>query len=213
MLGDEKRRIMLTRRHSRRGFTMIEVMVSVAILSVLVMLAAPSLASYSENAKVRSVAESFLASAQVARLEAIRTNQKVELLLTTDAPTAANKGTSNTSATAGNWMVRAVSDDATPVYTFVEGKSVREGSNRTDASSSVSVNASTVDGPLATITFQSAGSTSLGKSWMVRFGSTTDACTASGGSVKCLQVNVTVSGQMKVCDPAITAANDTRRCS
>ena len=199
---------MLATPFNSRGFTLIEVMVAIAIMSILVMFAAPSFTAYSENSKVRGVAESFYASAQLARLEAIRTNQRVELVLTTDTPIVANVGTTNTSATAGNWLIRRLSDDPTPVYTFVEGKSVREGSNKSDATSTVTVNAASAGSPAAAITFGSAGASSLGATWTVNFGSSTVAC----GSVRCLRVIVTASGQVKACDPA-AAAGDTRSCS
>lgn len=202
---------MLTSGRTCRGFTLIEAMVSLAILSILIVVAAPSLSSYSENSKVRAVTESFLASAQQARLEAIRSNQKVELVLTSDAPTAANVGTTNSSASAGNWIIRRVSDDPTPVYTFVEGKSILEGSNRNNGTSSVSISAASNSVALAAITFSSAGSTSLGHPWSVDFTSSSGAC-APSGSVKCLRVLVTVSGQIKACDPLVSAVGDTRHC-
>lgn len=203
---------MLRAFRTLRGFTLIEAMVSLAILSALIALGAPSLASYSENSKVRGIAESFYASAQQARLEAIRTNQRVQLILTTDAPTAANVSTTNTSATAGSWMVRRMSDDATPVYTFVEGKNIREGSNRSDGTSSVTVAAASSGAALASITFSGTGTASLTAPWTVNFGSSTGAC-ATAGPVKCLRVVVSPGGQVKACDPAATAAGDTRRCS
>lgn len=202
---------MLGVRRTCCGFTLIEVMVAIAIMSILGMLAAPSLSTYSENSKVRGITESFFASAQQARLEAIRTNQKVELVLTSDTPVAANVGTSNTSATAGNWMIRTVSDDPTPVYTFVEGKSVREGSGRNDGTSTVTVSAMANSVATPAVTFSSAGSTSLGAPWAVNFASTSGAC-APSGRVRCLRVVVTASGQIKACDPAATAAHDTRGC-
>jgi len=201
---------MLMGKPRSHGFTLIEAMVVVAIVALVAVLAAPSLAAYSENAKVRAVAESFYASVQQARTEAIRTNQNVQLVLTTDAPTAANVNTSNTSGTAGNWIIRRASDASPPVYTFIEGKSLREGSNRGDGSSTVTLSAMSNGAALPAITFSSAGSTSLGASWAVNFGSSTAAC-APNGSVRCLRVVVTVSGQIRACDP-LAAAGDTRAC-
>lgn len=202
---------MLIHQHRHVGFTLIEVMVSIAVMVILVMMAAPSLATYSENSKVRGIAESFYASAQVARAEAIRTNQAVELVLTTDSPTAANVATSNLSATAGSWLVRKVSDDPTPVYTFVEGKNVKEGSGSSSGSTTVSVNALSNGVATSSIIFNSAGNTSLGARWDVDFKSTGASC-APAGPIRCLRVRVSVSGQIKACDPAATAANDTRAC-
>jgi type IV fimbrial biogenesis protein FimT len=199
---------MLTGPRAPRGFTLIEAMMTIAILSILLAMAAPALSTYSENSKVRGTVEMFLASAQQARLEAIRTNQRVELVLIRDAPTAANVDSANTSATAGNWLIRRLSDDATPVYTFVEGKNTSEGSGRSDGTSSVSISATSNSTPAPSVIFSSAGTTSLGAPWWVDFGSTKLAC----GSLRCLRVIVSASGQIKACDPAATSATDTRHC-
>lgn len=199
---------MLIDSRMNRGFSLVEVMVVITLMVILVMLAMPSLGIYTENSKIRSVAEAFASSAQKARTEAIRTNQAVQLILTTDSPVIANVGTSNLSSTAGNWIVRSVSDDATPVYTFIEGKDAREGSGRNDASTSVSISGVSNSAATSAITFNSAGSTSLGARWLVDFTSSSAACTP----VRCLRVIITSSGQIKMCEPAATAANDTRAC-
>jgi type IV fimbrial biogenesis protein FimT len=199
---------MLIDSRMNRGFSLVEVMVVITLMVILVMLAMPSLGIYTENSKIRSVAEAFASSAQKARTEAIRTNQAVQLILTTDSPVIANVGTSNLSSTAGNWIVRSVSDDATPVYTFIEGKDAREGSGRSDASTSVSISGVSNSAATSAITFNSAGSTSLGAKWLVDFTSSSAACTP----VRCLRVIITSSGQVKMCEPAATAANDTRAC-
>lgn len=192
------------------GFTLVEIMVSITLMSILLMLAAPSLTTYRENSKIRAAVESFYASAQLARTEAIRTNQSVQLALTTDEPTAANKNTENLSATASNWIIRTVSDDPTPTYQFLAGNTIREGSG-SNSTSSVSVSAMSNGSATPSITFSSASRTLLGAAWQVNFTSTSTACTPSG-TARCLRVVITTSGQIKACDPAATTANDTRAC-
>jgi type IV fimbrial biogenesis protein FimT len=39
------------------------------------------------------------------------------------------------------------------------------------------------------------------------------ACAAAGGEMRCLRVVVTGSGQVRMCDPAVTVATDPRRCN
>ena len=202
---------MLKASSLRKGFTLIELMIGIAIMALLLALAAPAFSTYSENAKLRGISGSFLASAQTARTEAIRTNQSVQILLTTDNPVAANAATTNLSASAGSWIVRALSNDPTPVYRFVDGKSAMEASGRADGTYSVQVNAVSNGVATPAITFNGAGSTSLGAAWTVNFTSTKGAC-APSGTVRCLRVQVTVSGQIKACDPAATGAGDTRAC-
>ncbi|MEI8325579.1 MAG: GspH/FimT family pseudopilin, partial [Betaproteobacteria bacterium] len=136
---------------ARRGFSLIELVVGLAIMALLLALGLPSLNEYLANSKIRAQASSFNSTLQLARAEAIRLNGGVELVLTDDAPTAANKDSSTLSATGRNWMVRsfdaklagtpatACDDNAgkvgTPVYTLVEVKAAAEGSQRSDGSS------------------------------------------------------------------------------
>lgn len=201
----------LKARRAGYGFTLIELMVGVAIMGILLALAAPAFSTYAENSKLRGIAGSFLASAQTARIEAIRTNRLVQMVLTTEQPVAENANSAALSATAGNWIIRVPDDATPPVYTFVDGKSVREASNRGDGTSSVQVSAMANGVATPSITFNGSGSTTLTSRWDVNFTSTSGAC-APTGTVRCLRVAVTVSGQIKACDPAATAANDTRAC-
>ena len=205
---------MLAKAHLQRGFTLIEAVVTITVMGILIAVAAPSLATYSENAKVRAITESFLASAQNARAEAIRSNRAVQIVLTTDTPTAANVASATTSNTASNWIVRR--DDsvtATPAYIFIEGKNAREG----DGAGSVNVTALYSDASAADgIAFTGSSQTTdldgtASQRWDVNFSSATSAC-APAGPVRCLRVTVSVSGQIKACDPQATAANDSRAC-
>ena len=76
-------------RH-RQGFTLIELVITIAIAGILMMMALPVFHRYVENVRVRTAAESFLAGVQTARAEAIRLNSHVEFMLTNSAPSAAN---------------------------------------------------------------------------------------------------------------------------
>ena len=37
-------------------------------------------------------------------------------------------------------------------------------------------------------------------------------CAADGGEMRCLSVVVTSAGQVRMCDPAVTASTDPRKC-
>ena len=202
---------MLAKQIRCAGFGLIELMVSVSLIVILVMLAAPSLAAYTENSKVRAAAESFLAGAQAARAEAIRTNLPVQMVLTDDVSIAANKDTVSTNATSGNWLVRRL-DTATGATTFVEGKSALEGSGASGMTS-ITVSATSSGAAQPTLTFGSGGNSGLGSNWQVDFASTTASCAHASvpGSVRCLRVIVRPSGIVKSCDLA-AAAPDSRAC-
>ena len=71
-----------------RGFSLIELVVAIAIMGILFSLGLPVLSSYTGNIKLRAAADSFLAGVHLARGEAIRLNRSVEIILTNSAPAA-----------------------------------------------------------------------------------------------------------------------------
>ncbi|MGP1665109.1 MAG: GspH/FimT family pseudopilin [Rhodanobacter sp.] len=61
----------------QRGFTVIEILVAIAIASILAAVAVPSLSGFLRNVKLNSISGSLVASLQQARGEAIARNQRV----------------------------------------------------------------------------------------------------------------------------------------
>lgn len=72
-----------------KGFTLIELMVVVAMLAILASLAAPSFADAIRRHRVESMREEMLASITLARVEAMTQGREVTLLRTTPCPQAA----------------------------------------------------------------------------------------------------------------------------
>ena len=56
----------------RNGFTLIELMVTIAIAAILVLVAAPSFVTYRQNSQLTAAANTFLANAFAARAEAMK---------------------------------------------------------------------------------------------------------------------------------------------
>jgi len=67
-----------------QGFTLVELLITTAVVAVLTLLALPSFNQWIANTKIRSTTESVLAGFQLARAEAIRLNRGVRMTLNAD---------------------------------------------------------------------------------------------------------------------------------
>jgi type IV fimbrial biogenesis protein FimT len=101
---------MLSHPSYKRGFSLIELMIGVAILAILLSAVIPSFKVWIQNAKIRTAAESLKNGLQLARLEAIRRNERVFFSLV---------GTDST------WSVQTVAASGVPI----QSRSSAEGSS------------------------------------------------------------------------------------
>lgn len=85
---------MLCRNPAQHGFTIVELMVTLTILSMLVYVAVPSFRDAGLPSQLRAIANGMVAASQVARSEAIKRNTTVQLCVSSDGATC---GT-------GNWQ-------------------------------------------------------------------------------------------------------------
>jgi type IV fimbrial biogenesis protein FimT len=83
---------MLQVRRVQRGFSLIELMVSVAILGVLITLAAPSFSEIALTSRLSDAANRLVSYAAVARSEAIKRNVLITLCMSADATTCTTSG-------------------------------------------------------------------------------------------------------------------------
>jgi type IV fimbrial biogenesis protein FimT len=72
---------MLNRRHIPQGFSLIELMLAIAVLAILTTLAFPSYKAWIQNTRIKTTAASILNGLQVARSEAVRRNASVKFVL------------------------------------------------------------------------------------------------------------------------------------
>ena len=80
------------------GFTLVELMVTLAVIGILAVIATPSMTNLISNSRVSGQTEEIVASLQLARAEAIRRNARVTVC-------AGASTTCSGSATWSNWIV------------------------------------------------------------------------------------------------------------
>jgi type IV fimbrial biogenesis protein FimT len=68
-----------TRFMSHRGFTLLELMITVAVLAILIALSAPSFSEYFEKARLRGAADDIVTLLASARGEAVKRNRDVRV--------------------------------------------------------------------------------------------------------------------------------------
>ena len=81
LLGDQAGRDMLNPFNKMRGFTLIELMVAVAIFGLLLTLGSRSFTAWIQNQQIRTGAESVLNGMQLARGEAVKRNASAMFVL------------------------------------------------------------------------------------------------------------------------------------
>lgn len=131
-----RRPVPLPQRPSAAGFTLVELMITLAVISILAVIAAPAMFAMINNSRLVGQTEELVATLQTARAEAVRRNARVTVCATTDGTNCA----SSTSWT--RWIAR--------------GRDVTTGSDDVivDNSSNGSV---VISGPSAGIVFRPSG--------------------------------------------------------
>lgn len=197
---------MLTRRRVAgrgAGFTLIEMLVTMVVLTVLVGLAMPSMSAWIRNSRLRTVSDSLQDGLRLAQTESLRRSRQVVFSLTDDKPTS----TTYTAKRNGkNWVIKTV-----PTMMADEASAFIESGVLTDLGSTISIT-----GP-ASICFNSlgrmvandnpgenAGTCSLPASAPPIQAYSVTYSDLNTGVDRPLQVNVALGGQVRLCDPAKT---------
>jgi type IV fimbrial biogenesis protein FimT len=189
----------IRRPRAARGFTLIELMVTVVLLGVLMALAFPAMSEWMRNSRIRTVADALQNGLRLAQTEALRRSRQTVFSLTADTNPADGL---TAVANGANWSVNFVplltGESTDP--TFIEGGTM------TGLAPDVRVT-----GP-ATLCFNS-----LGRVVDNPTPGTGVACNAAAAaynitipdvdSVRAMRVLVALGGQVRLCDPAKTLSN------
>jgi len=176
------------------GFTLIEFMISVAILGILIALGAPRFATWINNTKTRTVAESLANGLRLAQSEATRRSHAIQFTITSDGrPGVVNPA----QATNGlNWSIQTV-----PLLLTETGPEFIEKSQLSGANAGITMSA-----PTPVIVFNSVGRLSA------QLGTPTTQAVYNISNVngdRPLRVTVSPAGQVRLCDPSITLSSTT----
>ncbi|MES2251742.1 MAG: GspH/FimT family pseudopilin [Pseudomonadota bacterium] len=197
----------------QRGFTLVELVVTIAVLALILFAAMPSIGSWLENTRIRNVADSLQNGLQLARGEAVRRNQSVSLWLVSLNDPAVLSDDCSLSGASGAWIVSvnspvghcadAPSTNSSPM--IVTGRASGDSGGRVSVAAVQSADGSTEG---TRVTFNGFGRVA-----------NTDAIgqidvTGTTTGARALRIVVSPSGAVRMCEPAIvdSAAKDPRKC-
>ena len=197
---------------SQRGLSLIELMMGLAIMALILFSGIPSFSGWIQNQQLRSNAEQLTSGLQLARAEAVKRNTPVEFVITDDDTAPSNVNSVDALVTGHSWVVRYLDTSITPnAYVFVQGHSGFENTGKKSTTAGAAPNVG-VSGNVGSVTFNGFGRTSLGSQATFNMTNPTGGACAPTGAVRCLNVTVSTFGQIRMCDPAITAIGDSRAC-
>ncbi len=183
------------------GFSLIELLIGIAIFGVLLALAAPSYSAWIRNAKIRTLAESVQNGLQQARSEAVQRNTVVRFQLVDQIDNACVLST-----TGPAWIVSL--DDVTAQCATAPSDTTAPRVIQTRSGTEGRDGSTTLLATQAVFTFNGLGRLTSAAD-AINFSNSAPglACITSGGSVRCLRINVSAGGQIRMCDPALPATD------
>ncbi|TMG93275.1 MAG: prepilin-type N-terminal cleavage/methylation domain-containing protein [Betaproteobacteria bacterium] len=210
-------------RAPQNGFTLIELMISLAVLGVLISLGAPGFVEWLQNQQIRGVAEATLNGLQVARGEAVRSNTPVRFQLVSDLTSACVLASDSVTAPVSvSWVVSlrdptnkcdTKADPADPANPqIVQSRTSAEGSPNARATS---VFVPSPPGPPAqaasTVTFAALGNVVANADATPSINKIDVTNINVTGATRPLRIIVNPGGSMRMCDPAL-ALPEPRGC-
>ena len=169
-------------RFAQSGVTLIELMITIVIVSILLTVALPNFGAWIQNTQIRTATESIQNGLQLARAEAVRRNEPVDFIL--------GAGTS--------WSV------STAAGTPIQSRAGGEGS--------VNVTVTVDPLGATTATFNALGRLTNPAAAPTQIDLDVPTSILAASQSKELRINISSGGQIRSCDPNIVAAGDPRKC-
>jgi len=179
---------MLIRSKPVRGFSVIEMLIGLAIVGLLLKIAIPSYRTWLQNTQIRAATHAIANGMQTARAQAIARNVLVQLVLT-----------SQPDGTGVAWQVQETANPAPPV----EQWSAAEGAS----------SAQILQPPGGTVTFNSLGRVTAnqdGSASLLQV-DVTSSNDAGDTALRNMRVLIGNGGSARMCDPQL-AQPDPRAC-
>lgn len=198
-------------RRAARGFNLVELMIGIAVLGILITLGMPSMSTWLQNAQLRTAAEGVISGLNLARSEALRRNSTVRFQFTTTLTSACALST-----TGKNWVVSQV--DPTSACDVAPSETAAPQIIQAKASVEGTTNAVITATGGSSVSFNGLGrATGLGNMTQIDISNNTGgACQGAdgvgGGPMRCLRVQISTGGQVRMCDPAVSTVTDPRYC-
>lgn len=172
-----------------RGFTIVEIMITLAVLGILLMVGVPAFATWVENTRIRTTTHNIQGGLQLAKSEAVRRNLNVKIVIGGATGPA-------------EWTVSAITPGGDVA---VETRSGQEGANINTVVGIAPPGATTLtfNGLGRIVSPNGDGSASITQ---------IDVCPRVADPEKRpLRIAVGTGGTVRMCDPAV-AAGDPRAC-
>lgn len=167
----------------QRGFTLIELLITIAIVAILAALVAPSFKVMLANAQIRTAAQASFDGLQLARVEAIRRNQRVIF----------------TKGTKSDWDVKVEAGGTT-----VQARSAAEGSP--------AVNIVATPAGATKVTFDGLGRVKANtdaSSSITRLDADVPVSLIPAASSRELRITISGGGAIRLCDPNAASGSST----
>jgi type IV fimbrial biogenesis protein FimT len=191
------RQVLIMRRQA--GVSLIELMVGIALLSMLLAMGMPSINEWIQNSQLRTAAESIQNGLQLARAEAVRRNAQVRFQL----PSAAGLS---------NWTVGCVAANPN-CPAAIQVRNSEEGS--TNARVRIGTTATAFGVVLAGLPPTNIDFNGFGRLTAPPPAGTSirlDVINPAAANTRRLVLLISPGGQIRMCDPLLVLANNAQGC-